>query len=185
MKAESFIRKYYKELLFGLVLFIGTTLLFIFFSQAMHIEGEDDSKLVGIDAPEIEFEAVDGSKASLKKNKGNVILVNFWASWCLPCIEEMPQLKTLENHFASKGFLLLAINMEEKPKEKVKSKIARNQMPDNLIYNVSNNFLSPYKIKSLPISVLIDREGKIHKVYTGTQNWMKYDVIREIDKLLE
>ncbi len=185
MAAESFIKKYYKELLFMLVLTVGTTLLFVFFNSKIQIEGEDDSKLVGIDAPEIEFEAVDGSKASLKKNRGNVILVNFWASWCLPCIEEMPQLKILESHFASKGFILFAINVEEKSQEKVKSKITRNQMPTNLIYNVASNYISPYKVKALPVSILIDKNNKIYKVYTGTQNWMSREVISEIDKLLE
>lgn len=185
MAAESFIKKYYKELLLGLVVLVGTTLLFTFFNTKFELESEDDSKLVGIDAPEIEFEAVDGSKASIKKNKGNVILVNFWASWCLPCIEEMPQLKILENHFSSKGFILFAINVEEKPLEKVKNKIARNEMPTNLIYNVSSTYLSPYHINALPLSILIDKDSKIHTVYTGSQTWMSRDIIREIDKLLE
>ncbi len=185
MPLPSFVKIYFREILFGLVLTLGTVLLFTFFNSSIQLQSEDDSQLKGIDAPEIEFEAVDGSKASIKKNKGTVILVNFWASWCTPCLEEMPQLKMLESHFGSKGFLMLAINVEEKPKEKVKNRISKEAMPMNMIYNVAKSYLGPYKIKSLPLSILIDKEGKIFKVFVGSQNWMDLKMIREIDGLLK
>lgn len=185
IKLPPFVKQHYKEILFGGLVVFGTTLLFITFNSQIHLASEDDSKMAGMDAPEIEFEAIDGSKASLKQNKGNVILVNFWASWCLPCLEEMPQLKMLENHFGSKGFILFAINVEEQPREKVKNKISRDTMPLNLIYNVAASYLGPYKVKSLPLSILIDKESKIYKVYSGSQNWMDLNMIREIDHLLK
>src|SRR4051812_8468449 len=82
------------------------------------------------EAPEIEFEMPDGKSTSIQKLRGRVVLLNFWASWCGPCIEEMPSLRMLEQHYKNKGFIVLAFNISES-KEQIRGRLGGSEMPDN------------------------------------------------------
>lgn len=140
---------------------------------------------LGEPAPEIEFEAVNGKRASLSEQKGSVVLLNFWASWCVPCMEEMPSLSMLEQHFKNQGFVLLALNIGESGSEVLKGKFPRSKMPGNMVFKFPKEQLKPYSIDSIPVSVLINKQGKISKVYRGPQNWMSISTLQDIEKLLK
>lgn len=135
-------------------------------------------------APDISFELPSGEKTSLSRQRGKVVLINFWASWCEPCMGEMPSLRMLEAHFARKGFLLLAFNIEE-TKETVRGQIQAADLPENLIFNFNKAFLRPYDVRAIPLSLLIDRDGMIHDFFSGPRNWMDTNIIREIEGLLQ
>jgi len=135
-------------------------------------------------APEIEFEMPTGKQTSVQKLKGQTILLNFWASWCGPCMAEMPSLRMLEEHLRDRGFILLAFNISES-REQLRGRFAGTDMPDNLIFNFNKEFLRPYGINAIPISVLIDSTGVVHKVYSGPQNWLDIRIRREIENLLK
>ena len=158
---------------FGLILFF-----------AGHWEFSRD-EFLGSPAPEIEFQSSNGKNVTLSQNQGAVVLVNFWAAWCAPCMEEMPNLKILEEHFRNKGFILLAFNIGEDNGESIAGKIASSKMPENLIFNFSKEQLKPYSVDNIPVSVLINKQGKIHKVYRGPQNWMDLSILREIENLIK
>jgi thiol-disulfide isomerase/thioredoxin len=139
--------------------------------------------LIGEQAPDIEYPGSEaGTSQRLSQKRGRVILLNFWASWCTPCLEEMPSLKMLENHFSEKGFLLLAFNLGESPN--VKAKLSETSYPRNLIFQVRAENLRPYESESLPLSVLIDRDGRVRKIYEGGRDWADIEYIREIEELL-
>jgi len=135
-------------------------------------------------APDIAFELPSGKKTSLSREQGRVILINFWASWCGPCMEEMPSLRMLESHFAQKGFALFAFNIEE-TKESMRGIIPQLDLPDNLIFNFSKEYLRPYNISAIPQSILIDRNGQVADVFSGPRQWMDVKIIREIEDLLK
>jgi len=140
--------------------------------------------LLGKQAPDIEFEMSTGQTTSISKKKGTALLLNFWASWCRPCLEEIPSLHMLEKHFEGQGLVVLAFNMEDAG-EAVRGKIKGLKAPQNLIFNFSKEALRPYHVNSLPISVLIDRFGVIERVYNGPRNWMDLSVLREIEMALK
>lgn len=135
-------------------------------------------------APEIEFEMPNGKTTSIHKLKGNTILLNFWAAWCAPCMEEMPSLKMLEEHLKDRGFILLAFNISES-KDQLRGKFGGTDMPENLIFNFNKEFLRPYDVSAIPVSVLIDSTGQVKKVYSGPRNWLDMSIRREIEKLLK
>jgi thiol-disulfide isomerase/thioredoxin len=162
---------------FGL---LGLALL-VFFSGDISIESDP---LKGKPAPEIEFEGPGGKPLALSKQKGTTILLNFWASWCQPCMEEMPTLRALENHFADKGFLLLAFNIEENP-EIMKMRLPSDKMPRNVIFNFKKEYLRPYSVRSIPLSVLIDRHGVVRNLYVGPRDWALIENIKEIERVLK
>jgi thiol-disulfide isomerase/thioredoxin len=156
--------------------------LILFFAGRWELKQEG---FLGKPAPEIEFELEPGVSNSLSKQQGSVVLLNFWASWCAPCIEEMPSLKMLEDHFKSQGFVLLAFNIEGDAHETLDGKLEKSQLPGNLVFNFPKEQLKPYSVDAIPISILINKRGKIHRVYQGPRNWMKLEVLREIETLIK
>jgi thiol-disulfide isomerase/thioredoxin len=159
---------------------IGMTAM-ILFSGTWQVTGEDGLK--GQPAPEIEFEAENGKNMSVSKQRGTVVLLNFWTSWCQPCMEEMPSLRALENHFEKAGLLVLAFNLEENA-ENIKGKLKSEEFPRNIIYNFKKEYLRPYRVNSIPLSVLIDKQGVVRNVYQGPRNWVSIESIKEIEELL-
>ena len=171
-----------REVFLTVAMLVAVILAFIYFASGSLIQR--DKRLEGSPAPEIEFELPSGrQQVRLSKLKGTVVLLNFWASWCTPCIEEMPALKMLEAHFKGKGFILLAFNIEDES-ENIRGRLGGTNYPDNLIFNFRKEFLRPYDLKAIPISVLIDSGGMVRQVYSGPRNWMDINIIREIDRLL-
>ena len=166
--------------LFVLLLVIGVGLYYGTTPPVNH------GKLVGQPAPEISYKTSTGQSTSVHKLE-KVALLNFWATWCGPCLQEMPSLKMLEDHFAGKGFVLLAFDIEEGDGD-IRGQItglpSGLETPQNLIFNFSRSSLTAYDIQYIPLSVLIDRNGIVRHVYNGPQKWMDVSVLKEIEALL-
>ena len=158
----------------------GLTLAAIYFSASFRFKHEE---LIGQLAPDIAYEIPGKGKSSIEKQKGITVLVNFWASWCTPCMEEMPSLQMLEQHFAKRNFVLLAFNLHESPEE-IRGVIQNNKLPKNLIFNFSKAALRPYNVQGIPLSVLINSQGIIQAVYAGPRDWMTIASIKEIESAL-
>ena len=75
--------------------------------------------------------------------------------------------------------------MEDSPGETIYGKIGGIKMPRNVIFNFSKEFLKPYDIHTVPLSILIDKHGVVQKVYTGPRDWMRLEVLREIEAVLK
>ncbi len=165
--------------LFGMAMVLAATLYFSRPSPALK-----SHPLEGKKAPEIQYEMETGEQGSLSKQKGNAVLLNFWASWCQPCLDEMPALNMLEEHFRKKGLIVLAFNLGEAG-DNIQGKIKTVRMPQHLIFNYNKASLDGYGLNSLPQSVLIDRTGTIVHVYNGPVNWMEIGTLQEIEALLK
>jgi len=137
----------------------------------------------GTTIPNISFQYPDGRESSLEKLRGTVLLIHFWAGWCEPCRQEMPLLKHLENVLSEKPFQILAINVEDTPvsQEPWGSDFPR---PQNFVFDYSKSDLDPYDIAGIPVSILVDKEGKIRSVYLGPQDWGHRSYRSEIEALL-
>ena len=136
--------------------------------------------LVGMEAPEFEFELPSGEQQSLNGLRGKVVLVNFWAYWCEPCIEEMPSLKALEARYADKDFVMLMVHIGDEKEQALKVQ----NLPKNPIIDVPVSVLSAYGISGVPHSVLIGKNGVVLEDYRGPRDWMAPDVLQEIDDAL-
>ena len=144
---------------------------------------QDD--FLGKDATEIEYETASGQSAKLSKQQGSVVLLNFWAAWCLPCMEEMPSLRMLEEHFKNRGFVLLAFNIGGDSVDSVQTKISKDSLPANMVFNFSREQLKSYSVEAIPLSILITKKGKIHKIYRGPTHWMDISILQEIENLMK
>lgn len=174
---------YLKESIFTSVLVGIFVFAFIEFQSGLKIDM--NSPLMGEPAPEIEYETPEGKPAAISKQKGTTVLLNFWATWCAPCMEEMPSLVALENHYAKKGLLLLAFNIEDAVGNDVEGKVAGNKMPRNVIYKFSKSWLRMYDVKNIPLSILIDKKGVVRRVWAGPRDWMRIENLKEFEEILD
>ncbi|MCB4791529.1 MAG: TlpA family protein disulfide reductase [Elusimicrobia bacterium] len=116
---------------------------------------------VGDNAPDFSLKDLKGNTYSLEKHKGkNIIFLNFFATWCENCIEEMAQLKELYQNYKSKGLDVVSINVQENP-AKVKKFIEKNQLPFPVLLDSSASVAKDYGLVGFPSNIIVDGEGKI------------------------
>ncbi len=127
-------------------------------------------------APDLTLKDIDGKDVSLAQYKGQVVLVNFWATWCDPCREEIPWLINMQAKYGAKGFTVLGVAMDEEGKSVVAPYVAKekfdvNGKPTPMTYPILlGNDAAAEKFGGLfgyPTSVLISRDGKQIKRITG------------------
>ena len=136
----------------------------------------DPEKSVGLAAPDFRLKDLTGKDVSLGDYKGKVVLVNFWATWCIPCLSEIPELITMQEKYGPKGFVILGLAMDEEGKsvvapwvEKQRFDVNGQKLPMNYPILLANDDAAN-KFGGLigyPTSVLITRDGKQLKRVTG------------------
>jgi len=124
------------------------------------------------DAPSTPFFDENDKATTLGAFKGKVLLVNFWATWCVPCVSEMPALEELQKELGDKGLEVLAISQDFKGLEAVKKFYTRNRIQGLKAYSDKKGKLyGQFNGKGLPFSVFISREGKVLSLLTGEIDW--------------
>jgi len=158
-------------------------LVLIFFSAlTFQSKAEDFTALASpTPAPHTEFSDALGQPVTFEAFKGNALLVNFWATWCPPCLKEMPSLNKMSKDFEKDGVKVIAISFDREGIKKV-APFYRNYGLNNLkIYmDEKNRFLRDMQIGSLPSTYLIDRSGNIVASLKGTRNWDDPTIRKEI-----
>jgi thiol-disulfide isomerase/thioredoxin len=125
-----------------------------------------ESVLVGKDAPPIDLELLDGSSFRLADRRGKTVVLDFWASWCGPCLQTMPQVDQVAREFAERGVQLVAINLEETP-ERIKAALDRLKLETVVALDKDGRVAERYGATSIPQTVIIDREGKVARLFVG------------------
>jgi thiol-disulfide isomerase/thioredoxin len=111
------------------------------------------------DAPEFELKTLDGKTIHLRDYRGKAVLLNFWATWCVPCKEEMPWLVSFQKQYGPKGLVILGIAMDASrdPVRKFTKKVEVNYP----VLLGNQRIADQYYVKGLPASIFIDRNGRI------------------------
>jgi len=133
-------------------------------------------------APKLEVLKKDGTVLSLDKFRGKLVLVNFWATWCAPCIREMPSLATLQKKRGGKDFTVLALSQDFREWAAVNPFLEKHKLEGLPIY-VDRKSATGRKLKviGLPTSVLISRDGKILGQLKGIAEWDAPEALALID----
>ncbi|PIQ81670.1 MAG: hypothetical protein COV76_07675 [Candidatus Omnitrophica bacterium CG11_big_fil_rev_8_21_14_0_20_64_10] len=133
-------------------------------------------------APDFQVTRLDGEPFSLAAQRGKVVLVDFWATWCPPCVAEVPHFKELYPAYRDRGFEMIALSVDEQGERVVRSFAARNQL--NYPVAMAGEEL-PGRfggIRGLPTTFLIDKEGRIAETHLGYRE--KTVFIAAIERLL-
>jgi thiol-disulfide isomerase/thioredoxin len=126
---------------------------------------------------------LDGRAQDLAQLRGRVVLVNFWASWCPPCVREMPSMQRLKENLANRPFTILAVNMAEADKD-VRAFLSRMKVDFPVPMDRDGAVLKSWKVFVFPTSFVLDAEGKIRLGVFGEVEWDSPEVLEKVVGLL-
>ncbi len=134
-------------------------------------------------APPIDLLNVDGTPFSLQQLRGKVVLVNFWATWCEPCITEMPSLQQLREQLMASGFEVLAVNYQEGP-ARINSFVQKMNLTLPVVRDTDGSVARNWGARIFPASYLVDRAGNIRHSISGGADWTSPPLVSTIRTLL-
>ncbi len=164
---------------------IGAALLGLcgFLLGADAAQGGELKPWTGGATPALALRDPAGKPHKLADYLGKVVVVNFWATWCPPCREEMPSMQALREELAGKGFEVLAVNLMES-EEKIAAFRESELIDLPVLMDRDGAAAKRWKVGMLPISFIIDRRGAIRFQLVGEANWTGPDVAPVIQRLL-
>ena len=126
-------------------------------------------------APDFTLETPEGEKVSMKDLKGSPVFLNFWASWCRPCREEMPDIEKIHQVYGKKGLKVYAVNARE-DKETIGNFRKSTGAGLPILLDATGDVMKLYKIFGLPVSYFIDKEGKVAASIMGKMAYEDMDI---------
>ncbi len=140
---------------------------------------------VGEEAPDFTLYSVDGRKVTLSSFRGRVVLLNFWATWCNPCKEEIPSLNSLSEIMRGKNFVILAVSEDNRGADAVIPFIRKFNVKFPVLLDPSRKVGTLYSIGGVPETFLIDTSGKIRYKFIGPKNWSSKEMVSFIERYLK
>ncbi|WP_439497957.1 thiol:disulfide interchange protein TlpA [Bosea sp. (in: a-proteobacteria)] len=132
--------------------------------------------------PDLTFNGPDGQPTTLSAFKGRTVLVNLWATWCLPCLHEMPALDALQGALGGPDFSVVAVNIDTRDLDKPKKWLAKREISRLTYYadpqaTVFQDLRAARKIEGMPVSVLVDASGCELAMLQGPADWASQDAL--------
>ncbi len=136
-------------------------------------------------APNFYLEDLKGKKLELKNFKGKVVFLNFWATWCSPCKEELPSMEALYQQFKEKNFVFIAISVDYEGRKPVKEFIEKHRYTIPVLLDLKCEILDLYNVKGIPTTFVIDKKGRMIGRAVGPRNWKNPEVVSLLNLLIE
>lgn len=134
-------------------------------------------------APDFTLKSRQGHNVKLSEHRGEVIMINFWASWCAPCRKEMPLLEELYQRYKDGGFTLLGVNVEE-DSNSAKALLREVQVSFPILFDNSNKVSEMYKVEAMPSTIILDRDGKVRFMHKGYQPGYEDEYQKQVRELI-
>ena len=128
--------------------------------------GPEPIATVGKPAPDFQLQNLDGQSITLSKLKDKPVLINFWATWCRPCVSEMPYIQEIYEEWSGKGLIVLAINMGESS-SKVEQFLQDHNLSLPVLLDTKQVVARRYNIRGIPTTFFIDKDGIIQVKVIG------------------
>jgi peroxiredoxin len=134
-------------------------------------------------APDLSVRDAKGEVRRLQEYRGQAVVLNFWATWCEPCLAEMPSLEDLERRLAGRPFKVLAVNFAES-EERVQAFLENYGIKLEILYDKDMGAAKRWNARILPASFVIDTEGRVRYSVLGEADWTAPPIVAAIEKLL-
>jgi peroxiredoxin len=141
------------------------------------------SDLVGQLAPDFALKSASGDNLRLSEFRGDVVMINFWATWCGPCRQEMPLLDELYSRYQRVGFNLLGVNIDDDSR-KAMNMIAELGVSFPVLFDTRKEVSKLYAVDAMPATIIVDRDGRVRHVHHGYKPGYEQDYLNEIRSLL-
>ncbi len=183
-----------KYILLFIIIFIGAILFFFeHFIEApisitdVQIKKNFDEKKssVGYLAPDFNLRNLKGNYESLDSFRGQVVVLNFWATWCAPCRVEMPSFEKLYRRYRSEGVAVLAVTLDKNAGPKIKSFVDEYELSFPILLDEECEVERLYPSMTIPFTYVIDREGRVVARVDGAKNWESNKTFEAIEYLLK
>ncbi len=135
-------------------------------------------------APVFTLKTLHGGEINLEDLKGKTVLLHFWATWCKPCIKEMPTMEKFYNTFKDKKFEILAVSIDRGNVKGVESFVKMTGMTFPVLLDQDQTVRKKYFINGLPTSYLIDDKGKMKGFISGERDWSSKDAIQLMNSII-
>jgi len=135
-------------------------------------------------APDFTLRSLGGPNLRLAEQRGRVVMINFWATWCGPCRQEMPQLSKLYDKYRASGFVLLGVNVDDDVRNATQV-AARLGVSFPVLLDTDKTVSKLYDLSTMPSTVLVDRDGKVRYVHRGYLSGYEDTYDRQLRELLK
>ncbi len=135
-------------------------------------------------APDFTLHTMNGPNMRLQEQRGRVVMVNFWATWCGPCRQEMPQLNRLYEKYHAAGFVLLGVNVDD-DQRKAAEVAGKLGVTFPVLLDTDKTVSKLYDLSTMPSTVIIDRDGKVRYVHRGYLTGYEDNYEKQIRELLK
>jgi cytochrome c biogenesis protein CcmG, thiol:disulfide interchange protein DsbE len=149
---------------------------------------------VGSRAPDYQVYTLEGDSVHLASFEGDVVLLNIWATWCAPCVREMPALQRLHEDLGPQGLRIVAVSVDAPPaflnalgrtRTEVGEFVDRFGITFTVLHDPSGNIQARYQVNGLPATFIIDRDGRIRRKVLGAAEWDQPAFADQIRAVLE
>ncbi|MEE8538436.1 MAG: TlpA disulfide reductase family protein, partial [Woeseiaceae bacterium] len=141
------------------------------------------SGLTGQTAPDFVLKSATGENLRLSEYRGDVVMINFWATWCGPCRQEMPLLDELYGRYQRVGFNLLGVNIDDDSRRAM-AMVNELGISFPVLFDEDKKVSKLYEVEAMPLTILLDREGTVRHVHHGYQPGYEQKYLNEIRSLL-
>jgi peroxiredoxin len=145
---------------------------------------KDPGPQVGNPVPDFILPDLEGKSHRLADLRGRVVVLNFWATWCPPCIDEMPSLQRLHRAFADRGIAVVAVSVDERFSD-VSAFARKFQLTFTVLHDEGKKVSRKYQTFKYPETYILDREGRLKTKVVGPRDWAAPTVIRDMVELLK
>ncbi|MCX5721526.1 MAG: TlpA disulfide reductase family protein [Nitrospirae bacterium] len=167
------------------ILLVGAVILAVVFGIVWMQSAKYELLAVGKQAPDFVLTDLNDKPQRLSDFRGKVVFLNFWATWCKPCREEMPSMEVLHKNFEKDGLVILAVSIDRVTTTKdIPPFIKGMNLTFPVLIDSWGKTDKPYKRMGVPETFIIDREGVIREIVIGPRDWTRLDSLEILTKLL-
>lgn len=141
------------------------------------------SGLSGQPAPDFALKSSTGENLRLSEYRGDVVMINFWATWCGPCRQEMPLLDELYSRYRRVGFNLLGVNIDDDSRRAM-DMISELGVTFPVLFDSRKDVSRLYEVDAMPVTIIVDREGNVRHIHQGYKPGYEQKYLDEVRSLL-